>query len=494
MDVVAQRIANLSPGRRALLISRLRQLNQGGSRALQIPRRNDAEQAPLSFAQQRLWFLDLYEPGNSFYNFSSAFRLRGSLDIEALERSLNEITRRHEVLRTVVATRDGQPVQIVEPHQYQSLLPIDLTALPANQIDDEATRLVAEEARRPFDLEVGPLARTTLLRLGAEDHVLLLTMHHIITDSWSIGILFRELSILYPGFINGTPSLLPELPIQYADFAEWQRRWLSGDGLEKQLHYWREQLRGVPPLLNLPTDRPRPAIGTTRGAHESCILPKTLSEAIRELSREANATLFMTLMAAFQIVLQRYTGQDDLCVGTPIAGRRWPETQNLIGFFVNTLAIRGNMSGNPSFRGFLTSLRHTVLEAFSHQDVSFEQVVDMLQPVRDPSYAPLVQTMFVMQNRAGESLSLPGISLGQMLPYSGQAKFDLALGVKDNAEGMTTILEYNADLFDAVTINRMLSHFQTLLESIVADPNQQLSELTLISDQEMRLLEEWGAA
>lgn len=494
MDAVAQRIANLSPGRRALLISRLRQLNQEGSRALQIPRRNGSDEAPLSFAQQRLWFLDLYEPGNSFYNFSSAFRLRGPLNIAALERSLNEIARRHEVLRTVVVTRDGHPIQIVSPHRYQSLLPIDLTALPKNEIDGEAARLVAEEAQRPFDLEEGPLARTALLQLGAEDHVLLLTMHHIITDSWSIGILFRELSILYPGFINGTPSPLPELAIQYADFADWQRRWLSGEVLEQQLQYWREQLRGVPPLMNLPTDRPRPAIGTTRGAHQNCILPESLAEAIRDLSREANATLFMMLLAAFQILLQRYTGQDDICVGTPIAGRRRRETQNLIGFFVNTLAIRGNLSGDPSFRGFLTSLRHTVLEAFSHQDVSFEQVVDMLQPVRDPSYAPLVQTMFVMQNRAGQSLSLPGISLSQMLPYSGQAKFDLALGVRDNAEGMTAVLEYNADLFDAVTINRMLSHFQTLLESIVADPNQRLSELTLVSDEEMRLLEEWGAA
>jgi hypothetical protein len=488
MDVVTQRIANLSPGRRALLMSRLRQLNHERSRTLQISRRTDADQAPLSFAQQRLWFLDLYEPNNSFYNFSSAFRLRGPLNIDALERSLNEITRRHEVLRTVVLTRDGQPVQVVEPHQYQNLVPIDV------QTADEATRLVAEEARRPFDLEIGPLARTTLIRPGAEDHVLLLTMHHIITDSWSIGILFRELSILYPGFINGTHASLPELNIQYADFADWQRRWLIGDVLEKQLDYWREQLRGVPPLLNLPTDRPRPAIATTRGAHESCTLPKTLSQAIRDLSRQENATLFMTLLAGFQILLQRYTGQDDLCVGTPIAGRRWRETQTLIGFFVNTLAIRGNMCGNPRFREFLKSLRHTVLEAFSHQDVSFEQVVDLLQPVRDPSYAPLVQAMFVMQNRAAESLSLPGISLSPILPYSGQAKFDLALGVKDNAEGMTAILEYNADLFDAVTINRMLNHFQTLLESIVADPNQRLSELTLISDEEMRLLEEWGAA
>ena len=494
MDAVSQRIASLSPGKRALLRSRFKKLDDATSEALQIPRCNEPGPAPLSFSQLRLWFLDQYEPDNSFYNISSAFRLSGQLNVKALEQSINEITRRHEVLRTAVVTLDGQPAQVVSPPHYENLVPIDLSSLPVGQRELEAKKLVAEEAHRPFDLSQGSLARTMLLRLGAEDYVLLVTMHHIITDAWSIGILFRELSILYRAFMDNTPSPLPELRIQHKDFAHWQQRWLSGKVLETQLSYWREQLRGLPPLLNLPIDRPRPAIWTTKGAHQSCGLSKSLSDALKSLSRQANATLFMTLLAAFQVLLHRYTAQNDICVGTAIAGRRWRETQGLIGFFVNTLAIRSNVENNPGFQSFLASIRHTVLEAFSHEDVPFHQVVDMLEPVRDPSYAPLVQAMFALQNPGTESLNFPGVSSTQMSPYSGQAKFDLALGMRDCPEGLTAILEYNADLFDASTINRMLAHFQSLLESIVANSDQRLSELTLISDAEMRLLEQWSAA
>lgn len=494
MDVVAQRIASLSPGKRALLISRLKQLSGASSRTPQIPARNGSGPAPLSFSQLRLWFLDRYEPGNSLYNVSSAFRLRGQLNIDALEQSINEITRRHEVLRATMMTLNGIPVQVISPHRYDNLPLTDLRSLPHDEHEGAVRKLASEEAQRPFDLARGPLKRTTLLQLGDEDYVLLLTMHHIVTDGWSIDILFRELSILYRAFIRGARSPLPELSIQYPDFAHWQREWLSGDVLEKQLAYWKKQLQGVPPLLNLKTDRPRPAVRNTKGAHHGCIFPKPLSDALKRLSQQADATLFMTLLAAFQTLLHRYTGQDDICVGIPIAGRRWRETQELIGFFVNTLAIRSNMANNPTFREFLASVRHTVFEAFSHQEAPFEQVVDILQPVRDPSYAPLVQTTFALQNAAKESLSLPGISLNQMSPYSGQAKFDLALGMRDYAEGLSAVLEYNADLFEAATIKRMLAHFKNLLESIIANCNQRLSELALISDAEMRLLEEWGGS
>jgi hypothetical protein len=494
METIAQRIANLSPEKRALLMSRLKQLNKTGPQALQIPRRSFSGPAPLSFNQLRLWFLDRYEPDNCSYNIPAAFRLKGQLNIKALEMSINEVVRRHEILRTTIVTTDGQPSQVIWPAQENRLPVIDLSSLPAEQAELEVKALAMEEAHTPFDLERGPLMRTALIQSGPEDFVLFLTMHHIITDGWSSGILLRELSILYKSFKTGEQSPLPELPIQYADFACWQRERLSGEVLENGLAYWQEQLDGAPTLLNISTDRPRPAVSTNKGAHQSLSLSKPLSEALKLLSRQAGATLFMTLMAAFQTLLHRYTAENDICVGTPIAGRRWHETQGLIGFFVNTLVIRGRMSDDPTFRELLAQVRHTVLDAFSHQDVPFEQVVDMIDPVRNASHAPLVQTLFVLQDAAPQSLDLPGLSLSYLSPYSGSTKFDLTLGMKDYPMGLTAILEYNADLFDDSTIQRMLSHFRNLLESIAANPYQRLSELALISEEEMRLLDEWSAA
>jgi len=439
---------------------------------------------PLSFAQQRLWFLDQLKPGNSTYNIPAAMRLRGPLNVAALEQSLNEIVRRHEALRTTFASVEGQPIQIISPPEPFTLSIADLRQLPETEREPEARRLATEEARRPFDLAQGPLLRTTLLRLGEEEHVLLLTMHHIVSDGWSMGILFRELSTLYEAFSAGKPSPLPELPIQYADFAVWQLQWLQGEVLEAQLAYWRKQLAGAPSMLELPTDRPRPTVQTYRGDRQSVVLSKTLSEALKALSQGEGVTLFMTLLAAFKALLYRYIGQDDIVVGTPIANRNRVETEGLIGFFVNTLVLRTNLSGNPSFRELLGRVRGVTLEAYAHQDLPFEKLVEELQPERDLSRTPLFQVFFNMLNIEGLGLKLRGLTVERLPPSEPDSKFDLTLYAREQNEGIYLRLVYNADLFDATTITRMLGHFQTLLQSIAAHPEQRLSRLPLLTESE----------
>ncbi|HIP96962.1 MAG TPA: non-ribosomal peptide synthetase, partial [Anaerolineae bacterium] len=382
---------------------------------------------PLSFAQQRLWFLDQLAPGNLFYNIPMAVRLTGELDVEALEQSLNEILRRHEVLRTTFRAKGGKPVQIIAPELPLLLLVEDLSHLPETEREAEAGRLVQKEARRPFDLSQGPLLRARLLKLGAEEHIAVVTMHHIISDGWSMEVFIRELAALYEAFSQGRPSPLPELPVQYADFACWQREWLQGEVLDRQLAYWKEQLGNRPLMLDLPTDRPRPAVQSWRGATERFALPTELSKKLRTLSREEGATLFMTLLAAFQTLLYRYTGQEDVSVGTAIANRNRAEIEGLIGFFVNTLVMRTNLSGEPSFREVLKRVREVALGAYTHQDLPFEMLVEALQPERDLSHAPLFQAAFALQNTPMETLELPGLTLSPLDVDSGTAKFDLTL-------------------------------------------------------------------
>ena len=349
---------------------------------------------PCSFAQERLWFLDQLFPGSPLYNIPAALRLSGALDVEALTRGLNEIVARHESLRTTIVAVDGQPLQFIDRRASVSLPVVDLGGLPQSEREGRARRLVEEEARRPFDLARGPLLRAGLLRLDEEDHVLLLTMHHIVSDEWSSGIFYGELATLYEAFRAGRPSPLGELPIQYADFAIWQREWLQGEVLEAQLSYWMEQLGGVPALLELPTDRPRRAEQTDRGGWESLGLPREVSERLRALGREEGATPFMTHLAAFQVLLYRYTGQEDILVGTPIANRNWAEIEGLIGFFVNTLVLRGKLTGNPTFREFLGQVREVCLGAYDHQDLPFERLVQELQPERSMSRSPVFQVAF----------------------------------------------------------------------------------------------------
>ena len=392
---------------------------------------------PLSYAQQRLWFLDQLEPSSAAYNLSIAFRLTGVLDVTALEKSLDEIVRRHEILRTIFPAQDGRPVQVIVPALPLTLPVVDLRALPDASREAEVQQRATAESRQSFDLAQGPLWSVKLLRLADEEHVFLLNMHHIVFDGWSFDVFFRELTALYTAFSTGKPSPLPALPLQYSDFALWQRTWLQGAILEAQLTYWKQQLGGNLPVLELPTDRPRPPLQSFRGACQSFVLPQRLTEALKALSRQEGVTLFMTLLAAFKTLLYRYTGQEDLLIGTPIAGRTRVETEALIGFFVNTLVLRTNMGGNPRFRELLGKVREVALDAYDHQDLPFEKLVDELLLERSPSHAPLVQVMFALQNAPRPALKLPGLTLDQMDVESGTAKFDLTLSMRDTEQGLT---------------------------------------------------------
>ena len=457
---------------------------------VRVPRDGDL---PLSFAQQRMWFLDQLEPNSPFYNLPAAACLLGQLDVDALERSLLEIVRRHEALRTTFAEAEGRPLQVIAEEPSLTLSVIDLEALPEADREAEVCRLAAEEGQIPFKLSVGPLLRTKLLRVRDQEHVLLMTIHHIVSDGWSTGVLVRELSVLYGAFLSQSPSPLPELPIQYADYAVWQRRWLEGEVMETQLAYWKQQLGGELPALQLPADRPRPALQTFQGAVQVLDLPLPLCKALASLSRRKGVTLFMTLLAAFQLLLHRYSSQDDIVVGSPIAGRTRAETEGLIGFFVNTLVLRADMSGDPTFSTLLQRVREMTLEAYAHQDVPFEKLVDALSPERDLSRTPLFQVMFTLQNTPMPALELPDLKLRPLEFESRTAKFDLELMVEDVEDGMRGLLEYNTDLFDAATMARMLGHFRVILEVIAADPERRLSEVPLLSEREKsELLVEWN--
>ncbi|WP_445300994.1 amino acid adenylation domain-containing protein [Microcoleus sp. C2D2] len=448
---------------------------------------------PTSFAQQRLWFLDQFEPGNPFYNLPAAVLLKGRLNVVVLELSFKEIVRRHEALRTTFATVDGQPMQVVGENFNFGLQVLDLQQLAETERQEKVKQLAAEEASKPFDLTKGPLLRASLLQLDAEEYVLLLTLHHIIFDGWSIGVFIQELAALYEAFSIGKPSPLPELSIQYADFAIWQREWLAGDRLQTQLNYWKKQLSGAPPLLELPADRPRPPVQTYRGAKESFLIPRTLRSALKKLSRQENATLFMTLLAAFKTLLYRYTGQADIPVGSPIANRNRAEIQGLIGFFVNSLVLRTDLSGTPTFRQLLARIREVSLEAYAHQDLPFEKLVEELQPDRNLSYNPLFQVAFVLQTPPVAAESIAGLNLTLLDVENQTAKVDLTLYLEEKQEEISGHFEYSTDLFDAVTIRRMAGHFLTLLEGIAANPERRIEELPLLGEKERhQLLVEWN--
>ena len=439
---------------------------------------------PLSFAQRRLWFLDQYEPDKPFYNNPLGLRLSGPLDVAALDQSLNEIIRRHEVLRTTFSMLGGEPVQIIAAPVNRSLPVVDLSDRSVSEREEETQRLVTEETRRPFDLARGPLFRKTLVRLAEDDHVLLLTLHHIVSDGWSMGVLHRELSVLYEAFSRCQSSPLPELPIQYADYAVWQRQWLTGELLETQLSYWTQQLEGAPAVLNLPTDRPRPAVQTYRGAWRSIELSKELTEGLKALSRKEGVTLFMTLLAAFQTLLYRYTGQEDIVVGSPIANRNRTEIEGLIGFFINTLVLRADLSGNPIFPELLQRVRNTALEAYEHQDLPFEKLVEELNPERNLNHSPLFQVLFALQNAPTGPRELSGVVLNPIKLESNTTKFDLSLVMIERSDGLEGTWEYSTDLFDEVTIVRINEHFRRLLEGIVANPNQSVWDLPILTEPE----------
>jgi amino acid adenylation domain-containing protein len=487
----------------ALLAKRVAQIESGSSDVEPGPplgplRREEAVGLPLSFAQQRVWFFDQLEPGSSAYNMPMAVRLEGRLDITALERALTEIVARHEVLRTTFTAGDGDgdglPVQLVHPAPSSWPLPItDLSHLPLSERESETKRLIAQDAAQPFDLENGPLLRTSLLRLGETEHVLLLSMHHIVSDGWSMAVLIREATTLYQAYSEGRDAALPKLPIQYADFAAWQREWLQDAVLDEQLGYWRTQLEGAPPALELPTDRPRPALVSYRGGREDFVVSAEVTQRLQELSRQEGATLFMTLLAAFKTLLYRYSGQKDVVVGTPIAGRNRPEIEPLIGFFVNSLVLRTDLSGAPSFRQLLVRVKEVALRAYAHQDLPFEKLVEELQPERTLSHHPLFQVMLTMQNVPLDPVELPQLILTPLGSESVPAKFDLNLHLNEFEQGISGQLFYNADLFEPETIKRLVAHFGRLLESAACNPEEHIPLLAMMDETErQQLLMEWN--
>ena len=465
----------------------------GGHRRLPPPiaRAKREGGLPLSFAQQRLWFLDLYEPANPFYNIPVAVRLSGRLDIDALHRSLLMVEQRHEALRTVFINDDGRPLQLIRPPRAALLEIRDLSSLTESLREAEAERIAAEEAAQGFDLREGPLVRYQLIKLGPAEHLMLMTMHHIISDGWSMGVLVREVAAMYEAYARGVEPELEEPEIQYADYAVWQREWLRGEVLEEELSYWQRQLEGAPAVLELPTDRPRPAAQSYRGASEAIELGAETSERLRTLSRREGATMFMSLLAAFDVLLYRYSGQDDLVVGTPIANRHRREIEGLIGFFVNTLAMRTEVRG--SYREVLRRVRETALGAYAHQDLPFEMLVEKLQPERSLSYSPLFQVMFVLQNAPGATVDLQELKLEFKEGETHSSEFDLTMVLAETEESIAGAIEYNTDLFDAETIRRMIRHFRRLIDSITREPEQQADRLQLMSETEEReIIEVWN--
>jgi aspartate racemase len=506
---VMERRTKLSPEKQARLEKRLRgeltaasaasnrqkrsKLRHQDSSFQPISHRENRGSAPLSFAQQRLWFLNQLDPKSSFYNVSIARRLSGALNVEALKQTLSAIVARHEILRTIFAQVDGNPVQQIHESQNVGLPVIDLTEWGEKEREIKVKRLLQKEAKRPINLSSDLMLRAILLRLHREEHVLLLVLHHIAFDGWSTGILLQEITALYKAFCIGKPSPLPELPIQYADYAVRQRERLQGEVLEEQLSYWKKQLSGAPPVLELPADRPRPAAQSFRGARQSLELSKVLTEQLKNLSRREGVTLFMTLLAAFETLLYRYSGQDDIVVGTPIANRNLTEIEVLIGFFVNSLVLRTDLRGHPSFRELLARVREVTLGAYSHQDLPFEKLVEETQPERKSSYNPLFQVMFAYQNAPKQALEMPGLTVSPVEIPNETAKFDLSLSMVDTDRGLIGRLAYNTDLFDDTTICRILGNLQTLLKGVVENPERPIAALPILTDMERdQLLVEWN--
>ncbi|MCP3065857.1 amino acid adenylation domain-containing protein, partial [Myxococcus sp. K38C18041901] len=477
-----------------LLAKRLGALSQGASEGeAKLAPVSRTGVIPLSFAQQRLWFLDQLQPGTASYNLPAALRLKGSLDVAALRQSLRALVQRHEVLRTHFVVRDSQPIQLIRPDAEVELPVVDLGGLDGQPREEEARRLMREEALRPFDLARGPLVRASLLRLDARQHLLLVTVHHIISDGWSTEIMVRELGAFYRQFSGGEAAQLASLPIQYADFSVWQRQWLDGARLRGELDWWREQLTGAPSALELPTDRPRPAAQTERGAVLPIELSGSLSNAVKALAQREGATPFMVLLAAWQLVLSRYSGQDDVSVGSPIANRNRAETEGLVGFFVNTLVLRSRIDTQRTFRELLGQVRLSTLAAYEHQDVPFEKLVEELQPQRDLSRSPLFQVTLTLQNTPSATLTLPGITLTQLPPDLETSKFDISLLLEEGSSGFAGVFNYNTDLFDAATIEGLSRHLSVLLTEAVSTPDTQLARLPLLTSAEkQQVLSTWN--
>ncbi|RKH14651.1 amino acid adenylation domain-containing protein [Corallococcus sp. CA053C] len=451
-----------------------------------------AKQAPLSFAQERMWFLDKWSPGSAAFHMPTAVRLSGTVDVEALRRALAVLVERHDTLRTTFQEREGRAMQIIAPTGEVSLEVMDLQGLPESEREAEAQRRVVSLAQQPFQLEQGPLLRTVLMILGGGEQVLLVDQHHIVSDGWSMGVLVHELAMSYRACLEGQPPPLNPLPLQYADWAAWQRDWLQGAELERQLAYWKGRLNPHA-LLELPADKPRPALMSSKGARQVMHLSPALTQALKALGQREGRTLFVTLLSAFNVLLSRYTGQEDIVVGTPIAGRPRAEVEGLIGLFVNMLALRSDLSGRPSFRELMGRVHESTLDAYAHQDIPFERLVDALKPERHLSHTPIFQVMFVLQNAPMPALEAPGVVMEAKPVDTGTTKYDLSLLLVDLPQGLRVIAEYSTDLFEPATAERLLGHYQTLLEGIVAQPDLSISSLPLLPEGERhRVLKAWN--
>jgi len=487
-----QRIAGLSPEKHALWESLVRKNKVADLRLSAIPRRDPTISVPLSYAQQRLWFLDQLMPGNAFFNLTSAYQMKDQVEIKILEASLNEVVRRHESLRTSFRVVDGEPVQVVTPTVEIRVGYRDLRLLPKSDRQAEALRLGSMESAHPFDLSTGPLLRTILLQLDTDEYVLLLTMHHMISDGWSMGVFWNELSVIWDAFAVNAPSPLPPLPIQYGDFAVWERRWLQGKVLDEHLTYWKKQLADLP-MLQLQTDYVRPPLQNFRGATHKTTVPRLLADSIKSLAQAENVTLFMLMMAAFQALMARYTGQEDIVVGTYTAGRARGECEKLIGFFINTLVFRTDLSGNPTFRELLHRVRATAIQAYEHQDLPFARLVQELRPERDLSQTPLCQVLFHMYNPPGSKVDGSSSNTEELELTYASAMLDLAVTFFETATGMTGAFEYSTELFEPLTIERMAGHYQNFLAAVTANPELTILDVPMLSDSERdQLLIEWN--
>ncbi|MCO5187500.1 MAG: amino acid adenylation domain-containing protein [Anaerolineae bacterium] len=494
MSATDQRLAKLTPAQRALLEQRLRQKTRAATSAATIPRRPDDGPALLSFSQRRQWFLQQLEPDNAAYHRYSVNRLRGSLDVAALRRAIDALVNRHSALRTTYAMGDTEPLQTVQPPTAIPLPVVDLSDLNSAEQESRLQELIREQLQRPFDLAAIPMWRHVLFWLAVDDHVLLRISHHIASDRWSVGIVNRELAHYYAAFSSGTAPDLPDLPIQYVDFAVWQRQQTDSSAENKQLSYWLRQLDGAPQLLELPTDFPRPSIPTMTGATQRATLSAETSRAIRSFSHAHEATPFMTILALFNVLLHRYTGATDLLIGVPIAGRTPVDTTPLVGIFINTLVMRTDLSGNPTFIDLLRQVRRTALDAFANQTLPFEKLVEELQPDRIPGHTPLFQVMFDYLNTPMQPLQLAGLEVEQQSMRDQAASHDLSLVIHDESERLALTIEYDTDLYRPQTISRLLDHLQILIDGILENANRPIGSLPLLTTAEKAQLMQWSGS
>ena len=493
MSTLSSEIPKLSAAKLEVLARRLKEKGRQPLYAPPISRRDASlTRPPLSFAQQRLWFIQQLEPNNAAYNIPLTVRLNGPLNVGILERTLSEVVRRHEVLRTAFEDDDGEPVQVISPPQHVSLPVVDLSELSEQTWAEEIARHRRCEVETNFDLATGPLWRAKLLRLRADEHIALFTMHHAISDGWSTGVLISEIARLYEAFSMGRPSQLEELPVQYADYAVWQRGWLQGEVLKAQLDYWRAQLADAPEHLQLPTDRPQTRNRTTAGANHYFTIPPDVTARLNEVGRREEATLFMLMLTALALLLSRYSGQEDVLIGTVIAGRQRLELEQLIGFFVNTLVMRVDLSGDRDFRDVLSRVRQTTFAAYAHQDVPFEKLVSELQPGRSLTHNPFFNTLLVIQNVPRSEMSLEGLRIEWLDPDVVAAKFDLSLTITELDGRLSGVFVYSTDLFDASTIAGMAESLQQILRD--AAGNQDSGAAAIETTQTGELLNAFNAA